>query len=122
MTHNERTEGPDNVEEEIERVEKQREIVKTIDSKTKELRKLPNWKAPGLDGLNGFWLKCMTTIWGKIATHLQAILPSHKTPKWSVMGSTSLTIEDQTIGAEVSNFTPITCLPLVLFLKKCFNS
>ena len=68
LTHNKRAEWLENVEKEVERVGKQREIVTTIGCVTKQLRKLPNWKAPHLDGLHGYWLKYMTTLWGEIAT------------------------------------------------------
>ena len=61
VAHNERSEWLENVEKEIEIFWKQREIVTTIDSMTKQLRKLPNWKVPGLDGVHGYWLKYITT-------------------------------------------------------------
>ena len=105
----------ENVKEEVKRVEKQREIVITIDSMIKQLRKLSNLKAPGPDSLHSYWLKYMSTVWGMIAVsrQLQSILQSHNMPKLLVTGSTSLIIKDKTIGAKVRNFRPISWLPLM---------
>ena len=37
---------------------------------TSQCRKLPNWKAPGRDGVQGFWLKKLRGLHGRIAEQL----------------------------------------------------
>ena len=41
----------------------QGELEITPDMVTSKCRKLPNWKAPGRDGVQGFWLKKLRTSW-----------------------------------------------------------
>ena len=41
----------------------------TVDKITKQLRKLlANWKVPGLVNVQGFWLKNMKLMHGRVAT------------------------------------------------------
>ena len=34
---------------------------------TKQCKKIPNWKAPGLDGVQGYWIKKITSCHQRIA-------------------------------------------------------
>ena len=39
-----------------------------------QCRKMPNWKAPGLDGVQGFWIKYLTFCHQRIADQMEKIL------------------------------------------------
>ena len=45
------------IEKELEVVKIQNNIVITKKDATKQVRKMPNWMSPGLDYIQGFWLK-----------------------------------------------------------------
>ena len=47
----------ENLERDFEYKEKQEEVEITRETIKKILRKMPNWKVPGLDFVQGFWLK-----------------------------------------------------------------
>ena len=34
------------------------------------LKEIPNWKAPGLDGIHGFWFKKSTSIHDRLVTEM----------------------------------------------------
>ena len=40
----------------------------------KQCKKIPNWKAPGWDGVQGFWIKRLDTMHSRIASQLNEIL------------------------------------------------
>ena len=46
-------------------------------------KRMPNWKTPGFDGAQGFWLKRMTSCHQRIATQLNEMLNGEKDlPEW----------------------------------------
>ena len=61
----------------------------------KQLRKLANWKAPGPDGLKGFWLKSFTSCTERIALQLQDCLTTSQIPEWFTIGRTTLILKDK---------------------------
>ena len=46
-------------------------------------------------------------------TVLNDCLQQDDVPSWLTQGSTTFIVKDESKGAEVSNFRPITCLPLM---------
>ena len=78
-----------------------------------QLSKVPNWKSPWPDGLQGYWLKNFISCIDRIAKHLQECLVTYNVPGWMTRGKTSLMMKDTEKGPIVSNFRPITCLPLM---------
>ncbi|XP_069989433.1 uncharacterized protein [Penaeus vannamei] len=76
----------------------------------KALVKLPNWKAPGPDAMQGFGMKNLTNLYGKLAEYLNECL---ETPTWMTTGRTVLIQKDKSNGRIPGNYRPITCLPIV---------
>ena len=37
---------------------------------TQKTRKIPNWKCPGQDGVQGYWLKNLSALHERIATQM----------------------------------------------------
>ena len=46
------------------------------------VRRLSNWKAPGPDGVVGFWFKKLTSVHTAMAENLQLCLEKGKVPLW----------------------------------------
>jgi len=77
------------------------------------LRKLANWKAPGPDGVHGFWFKRFSSLHAQLAIKLNECLAASDVPDGMTKGRTFLIKKDVTIGNIASNYRPITCLPLM---------
>ena len=80
----------------------------------KQSRKIPNWKAPGRDGVQGYWIKKLSSMHARIANQLNEIISgANMLPEWMVYGRTVLCQKDPAKGRAVDNFRPISCLPLM---------
>jgi hypothetical protein len=66
-----------------------------------------NWKAPGPDGINNFWIKLFTATHPNPAHHFnQFIEDAGNIPDFLVQGITYLLPKSE----DPSNYRPITCL------------
>ena len=92
-----------------------------------QMKKITNWKAPGPDGVQGYWLKYFSSLHARIAIQLNGLLESNEVPEWMNSGRTLLCVKDANLGNSVENFRPITCLPLMwklfsgLLAEKMYN-
>ena len=100
------------LKEEVE-LPQQADVSITIDIVAQVLKKVPNWKAPGTDMVQGFWLKNFTSLHQSIANHLQSCLECGSVPEWMTKGRTVLIMKDPEKGAVAGNYRPITCLPVM---------
>ena len=96
----------------LEGTERQAECVITTEDLKKQLRKTPNWKAPGIDGLHAFWLKKLTNLHARLATLLNECLTQDIHPTFTT-GRTVLIQKDKQKGQAASNYRPITCLSTI---------
>ena len=79
-----------------------------------QCKKIPNWKAPGPDGVQGYWLKRLTSLHSRMAAQMNEMVNNGgQVPDWMTKGRTVLCQKDPSKGAEVGNFRPISCLPLM---------
>ena len=99
--------------EELHGKEKQAKIIITKDKMMKSLRKMSNWKSPGPDNVQGFWLKNFTTMHDRLLNNLTQCIEEGNVPDWMTKGKTVSIQKDKSKGNVASNYTPITCLPLV---------
>ena len=68
----------------MEKVEISQEMVKM------QCRKMPNWKAPGKDGVQRYWLKNLASLHSRIALQLNQILDGERLlPDWMTFGKSS---------------------------------
>ena len=74
---------------------------------------MPNWKSPGPDLVQGFWLKNFSSLHERVRLQLKECLDSGFVPSWLTRGSTSLLQKDKSKGNVASNYRPIICLPLM---------
>ena len=113
LKHNENAEWLKTVERDIGDMGVQENIKIDLNKIKKQLNKMPNWKSPGPDGVQGYWLKNLSSFHEKLAEQLDRCLQENKVPKWMVTGKTLLCVKEIEKGNVVSNFRPITCLPLL---------
>ena len=104
------------MQRDFECIEEQEEVEIIPEKIKKILRKIPNWKAPGPDCVQGFWLTNFKSIQEGLRRNLQKFLESGNVPMWMTKGRTILMWKDKEKGKAASNYRPITCLPLVWIL------
>ena len=51
---------------------RQRDIVITLNSIRKQMKRIPNWKAAGPDGVQGYWLKNFGTLHQRLCNQWMA--------------------------------------------------
>ena len=110
--HNDEAEWIKNVEEELKR-EQQTNVTISVDALKKRIAMMANWKAPGPDGVQGYWIKTFRSLHERLATQMMTCLEKGEVPVWMTRGRTVLIMKDPQRGSEVSNYRPITCLPLL---------
>ena len=101
------------VRNELQRPNKQEDVEISPEMMKKALKKLPNWKAPGPDAVQGFWIKNLTNLHSKLVDHLNECLGTDHIPAWMTTGRTVLIQKDVNKGRAPGNYRPITCLPIV---------
>ena len=74
---------------------------------------MPNWKSPGPDLVQGFWLNNFSRLRERVKLQLKECLDSGFVPSRLTRGRTSLLLKDKSKGNVASNYRPITCLPLM---------
>ena len=82
---------------------------------------MPNWKSPGPDLVQEFWLKNFSSFHERVGLQLKECLDSGFVPSWLTRGRTSLLQKDKSKGNVASNYRPITCLPLMWKLNAHLN-
>ena len=111
--HNKEAKWLSDLKEEIVKLEQQNVVINE-DKVKKQCSKMPNWKALGHDGVQGFWIKRLNKMHERIATQLNEILEGTKEiPSWMTYERTVLRQKDPAKGNSVENFRPIACLPLM---------
>ena len=86
VRHNADAKWLNDVKEELKEVRQQDEVHITAAKVKKQLRKMPNWKAPGPDGVRGFWFKQFLCLHSLIAKSLHGVFDSQSVPDWLVKG------------------------------------
>ena len=77
------------------------------------LKRISSWKAPGHDGLHGFWFKKFTSIHDRLALEMNRCLQDAQVPEWMTKGKTTLIQKEPSKGTAPNNYRPITCLPMM---------
>ena len=82
-----------------------------------QLRKMRNWKAPGLDGIQGFRLKWFTSQHQRLTVKFNENIQSLVIPSWLLKSRTILIQKDYAADNAVGSYQPIACLNLLWKLK-----
>ena len=54
--------------------DRQERVAISVEKVTKQCRKVPNWKAPWKDCIQGCWIKNLSNVHGRIAVQINKIL------------------------------------------------
>ena len=111
VEHNREAEWLEDFKTKMNSGPRQAEVNVTGEKIKKILKKVPNWKPPGQDGVQGSWLKNFTTVHRYLEKYFTECLEG-QTPSWMTKGRTVLLEKDRSKGRNASNYRPITCLPL----------
>ena len=74
---------------------------------------MQNWKVPGPDLVQRFWLKNFHSLHERVRLQLKECLDSGFVPRWLTRGRASLLQKDKSKRNVASNYRPRTCLPLL---------
>ena len=86
----------------------------SVEKIRKQCRKIPNWKAPGRDGVQGYWIKNLSSLHERVSSQMNRILMGEDDlPEWMTHGRTVLCQKDPQKGNTADNYRPFTCLPLM---------
>ena len=94
-------------------VNQMEDIEVTLEDVVRRIKGMSSWKAPGPDGVQGYWFKAFDCLHKPIASALQKSVVEGNVPNWMVTGKTALIQKDPAKGTDVSNYRPIACLPLM---------
>ena len=73
-----------------------------------------NWKAPGNDCVQGYWIKDLSNLREQTAAQTNKIqMGDGRQPAWMTHGCTEFCQKDPRKGNAVENYRPITCLFLM---------
>ena len=75
------------------------------------MKTVPNWKSPGTDGVQAFWLKRFSNLHAQIGRYMNDWVRVGQVPDWVVEDRTRLIMKDK--GTLVGDYRPITCLKLL---------
>ena len=100
-------------------VKKQEKIDITTGSLKKIFGRMPNWKSPGPDLVQGLWLKNFSSLHERVRLQLKECLDRGFVPSWLTRRRSSLLQKDKSKGNVACYYRPITCLPLMWKLLSC---
>ena len=83
-------------------VKKQEKIDITTGSFKKIFGRMPNWKSPDPDVVQGFWLKNFSSLHETVRLQLKECLDSGFVPSWLTRGRTLLLQKDMSKGNDYS--------------------
>ena len=86
--HNKDAEWLSNIKSELLNLDREEDIIISKKDLKKMLQKLPQWKTPGKDGLQGYWIKAFKSLYGQLLNFFNLFLQSGKTPDWMLWGKT----------------------------------
>lgn len=111
--HNTRASWIGRVKAKMCTVQRQDDLSISLEDVRDVLRKVPNWKAAGPDGVQGFWLRNFKGLHERMTELLEKCLNTGECPTWMTTGRTALILKDPSKGNQPGNYRPITCLPLL---------
>ena len=114
VRHNENAEWLRTLEEELVDIGIQENIQINLIKLKKQITRIPNWKCPGPDGVQGYWIKNLSAVHDSMSNQLNKCLQKGSVPVWMVTGKTLLCVKNLEKGNTVSNFTAITLFTFVL--------
>ena len=98
IEHNRGAEWLTDVRDELSQCSAQEDVkISEVDVRG-QLKKVANWKGPGPDDVQGYWLMSFTTLQGRVVIQLNEVQESDSVPQWMNKRRTILCPKDPTIG------------------------
>ncbi len=86
------------------------------------IKNMGNWKSPGVDKIQIYWIKKLTALHSHLAKAVNKILENPmELPEWLTRGITYL-LPKAGDSSLAKNYRPITCLPVMYKLIHCSHS
>ena len=86
----------------------------SVEKIRKQCRKIPNWKAPGRNSVQGYWIKNLGSLHQRVSSQMNRILMGEDDlSEWMTHDRTVLCQKDPQKGNTADNYRPITWLPLM---------
>jgi hypothetical protein len=76
-----------------------------------ELRITMNWKPPGSNQIENFWLMLLTATHKYLATLFNTLIKEDQILEWLIAGVTTMLIPKNENTERPKNYRPVTCLP-----------
>ncbi|CAG5042569.1 unnamed protein product [Parnassius apollo] len=96
-------------------------VIITPDDVAESVRRAPNWKSPGLDGLHHYWLKGFVVCHTVLARQFQEALNQKSLPSLFTTGITHLVPKDQSCNVNV-NHDSYNCASNTLLRREAINN
>ena len=91
----------------------------SVEKIKKKCIKIPNWKAPGRDSVQGYWIKNLNSLHERVSSQTNRVLMGEDDlPEWMKHGCTVLCQKDPQKGNTADNYRPIICFLLIWKLLK----
>ena len=101
--HNEKAERINHMTRELKGLKEGPKAKIHIKLLKKTLKKVPNWKTLGHDGIHGFRFKKFTSIHDRLAVEMNRCLLDAQVPDWMTKGKITLIQKDPSKGAAPNN-------------------
>ena len=112
--HNEAASWISDLEEDTRNIPRQQKIIITEGDVRNKIAGMANWKAPGHDKVQTFWLKKFTSVHKMLAHQFNNLIKHPQNiPQWLVKGRTVLIRKNPEAQPTPDNYRPITCLPTI---------
>ena len=113
VRYNDQADWLNDSEENLGTIRKQETLTVAEAMAENQIKKIPNRKAPGPDGVHGYWYKPIKAVRPVLAALLDEALPSGNVPQWLTSGKTMLIAKYKDKCNKVTNFRPIICLQIM---------
>ena len=84
MVYNDQADWLNDIEENLGTIMNKKQVTEAIVEK--QIKKIPNWKVLGPDGVHGYWFKSIKTVRPVLAALLNEALQSGNVPEWLTSG------------------------------------
>ena len=113
VSHSSEADWLEQVKNEMKDKKKQENVSLEKNDLLQQLMKTSNWKSPGRDGIQGFWLKKFEILHDELLSHLNECVGKEDVRSWLVASRTVLIQKDQNKGNAAGNYRPIACLNVI---------
>mmetsp|Transcript_36211 Transcript_36211/g.53028 ORF Transcript_36211/g.53028 Transcript_36211/m.53028 type:complete len:519 (-) Transcript_36211:412-1968(-) len=99
-------------EENTQHIQQQQWKDITLEELRKTIKRLTNWKSPGIDQIQNYWYKHLVDLHEILLDAINHVVKNPSDlPSWFTCGLTTLIYKNKGLERDAKNYRPITCLP-----------